>query len=231
VIQAAKVWQGAERNVQLSIDLPDLAAYKFSSGSLTSEYLEQEETKYKLMKGRERIARENESEAGATGFCTRLFVYLDKSSNARNGPGPHLKLQVLIFPMRVEQLEELSDKTQAAGWPGIKLAEAKAELFPKAQAGTWGAPVFPLLIAGGRAATSQDIPAGDRLRYALAALMRTAVVPVSCASKRSLDAKCQEALDGGEDPAGKKPSVSWPETVEPASDRGRQLSFGNFFTF
>jgi hypothetical protein len=224
VIQAAKIWQGAERDVQLSIDLPDLAAYKFSSGSLTSDYLAQEETKYKLMKGRERIMRENESEAGATGFCTRLFAYLDKSSNARNGPGPHLKLQVLIFPVKLEQLEELSDKTLASGWPGIKLAEAKAELFPRAQTGTWGAPAFPLLIASNRAAAAHDVPEGGKLRFALAALMKTAVVPVSCASKRSLDVKCQEALDGGDDPVGKRPSVSWPDATEPAGDRGRVLN-------
>jgi hypothetical protein len=228
-IQAAKLWQGVERDIQLTIELPEAAAYKFSGSSLVSDYLEQENTKYKLMRGRDRIARDSESEVGATGFCTRLFAYLDKSSNARNGPGPHIKLQLLIFPSKVEQLEDLSEKTQAAGWPGIKLAEAKADFFPKAQAGTWGAPVFPLLLTGERAASVRDVPAGDKLRFAMAALMRTAVVPVSCASRRSLDSKCQEALDGGEDPDGKKPSICWPDVREPAGERGREIS--NFIIF
>jgi hypothetical protein len=57
LLQAAKLWQGAERDILLTIDLPEAAAYKFSSGTLYSDYLEQEETKYKMMRGRERVAR------------------------------------------------------------------------------------------------------------------------------------------------------------------------------
>jgi hypothetical protein len=39
-IQAAKLWQGVERDIQLTIELPEAAAYKFNGSLLVSDYLE-----------------------------------------------------------------------------------------------------------------------------------------------------------------------------------------------
>jgi hypothetical protein len=220
-VQAAKLWGDAERDISLVIELPDAAAFKFSSGTLCSDFLAKEEIKYKVMKGAERVSRQEEADAGCANFCLRILAHLDKSSNVRNGPGPHFKVSVLVFPESVAELEERSSKTREPGWPGIKLAEGKAELFPKAQRGTWGAPMFPLLIAASRASSSSAVPDGDKLRFALASLMRTAVVPTACASRRSLTAKCQEICSGAAAASGKQPTISWPASTMPAAERGR----------
>jgi hypothetical protein len=215
-LQAAKLWDNVAR------DILEAAAFRFAGGTWYSDYVAQEECKVKFKKGGADIARGEEEQHGIGQLCLRLFVYLDKSSNARGGPGPHLKAIVLVFPMIVEQMEDLSGLTQAPG-PGVKLVECKAELFPKAQVGTWGAPMFPLIIAAQRASGVGEVPSGARLRYAMAALMRTATLPTVCASRRSLVARCQDVLDGGEEPAGKAPSISWPTTTEPARERGRKF--------
>jgi hypothetical protein len=221
VLQAAKLWERVSRDVTVAVEVPEAAAFRFAGGTLFSDYMAQEDCKVSYKKGGEAIASEEVERHGIGQLCVRLFVYLDKSSNARGGPGPHFKAMLLVFPMGVEELEELTILAQAPGWPGVKLAECKAEMFPKAQAGTWGAPMWPLLLAGQRAETSDEAPSGDRVRFAMAALMRSAVIPTTCASRKSLVGKSQEVLDGGQEPTGSRPSVCWPAAPEPARERGR----------
>jgi hypothetical protein len=224
-LQAAKLWDRVARDVTISVEVPEAAAFRFAGGTLYSDYLAQEDCKVRYKKG-EAIFSEDEAEQHGIGkLCLRLFVYLDKSSNTRGGPGPHLKAMVLVYPLSVDELEELTTLSQAPGWPGVKLVESKAELFPKAQAGTWGAPIFPLILASQRSPASEEIPSGDRLRFAMAALMRTATLPTTCASRKSLVAKCQDVLDGGQEPAGRSPSVCWPAAAEPARERGSLFKF------
>jgi hypothetical protein len=220
-LQAAKLWDRVAKDVSVSIEVPEAAAFRFAGGTLYSDYVAQEDCKVIFKRGGVPIDSDEASELGAGQLCLRLFAYLDKSSNVRNGPGPHLKVMVLVYPMNVEELEELSMLSQAPGWPGVKLVEAKAELFPRTQAGTWGAPMFPLLLAGQRAAAVEEVPDGDRLRFAIAALMRTATLPSTCASRKSLTGKCQDVLDSGQEPTGRSPSICWPSAPEPARERGR----------
>jgi hypothetical protein len=221
-LQAAKLWENVARDVTVVIELPEAAAFRFAGGTLYSDFLAQDDCKVKFQKGGTDVAAGEERQLGVGQLCLRLFAYLDKSSNSRSGPGPHLKVMVLVYPLSVEQLEELSVYTQAPGWPGVKLVEGKAELFPRAQAGTWGAPMFPLLLATQRASTTDEVPSGAKLRFAMAALMRTATLPTVCASRRSLVNKCQEVMDGGEEPVGRAPTIGWPAATEPPIDRGRK---------
>jgi hypothetical protein len=218
--QAAKLWDAAGKDVTVTIDIPDAAMFRFASSTLYSDYLAQEECKYKVMKAGVRASRDEEAGLGVGSFCLRLFAYLDKGSNARSGPGPHFKAMVLIFPDSVEGLEELSSLTLAPGWPGLKLLEAKAEMFPRAQRNTWGAPLFPLLVITQRSGAADRIPSGEWLRFALAGLLRTAVLPTACAGRRSLTVKCQGVLDAGQDPLGRSPTITWPQAPEPAAERG-----------
>ena len=55
-------------------------------------------------------------------------------------------------------------------------------MFLDAKAGTWGAPIFPLLDVSNRATAVGAIPAGDQLRFAIAGIMRTAARPTGCVS-------------------------------------------------
>jgi hypothetical protein len=224
-LQAAKLWERVPRDVSVSIEVPEAATFRFTGGTLYSDYVAQEDCKIAFRRGDVTMSNEEAEQLGTGQLCLRLFAYLDQSSNTRGGPGPHLKVMVLVYPMNVEELEELSMLTQGPGWPGVKLVEGKAELFPKTQAGTWGTPMFPLILAGQRAASSEEIPSGDRLRYAMATLMRTATLPTTCASRKSLVGKCQDVLDGGQEPTGRSPSVCWPTTQEPARERGRLILF------
>jgi hypothetical protein len=222
-LQAAKLWEKVARDITVAVELPDAAAFRFAGGTLYSDYLAQEDCKVKFKKSGVDIPTGEESQLGIGHLCLRLYAYLDKSSNSRGGPGPHLKVMVLVYPLSVEQLEELSVFTQAPGWPGVKLVEGKAELFPKAQRGTWGAPMFPLIVATQRASSTDEVPTGAKLRFAMAALMRTATLPTVCASRRGLVNKCQEVMDGGEEPVGRTPTVCWPVAPEPPRERGRRF--------
>jgi hypothetical protein len=175
-LQAAKLWEKVARDVTVAVELPDATAFRFASGTLYSDYLAQEDFKVKFKKSGVDVAAGQESQLGIGQLCLRLYAYLDKSSNVWGGLGPHLKVMVLVYLLSVEQLEELSVFTQEPGWPGVKLVEGKAELFPKAQAGTWGAPMFPLIVAMQRASTTEEVPSGAKLRFAMVALMRTATL-------------------------------------------------------
>jgi hypothetical protein len=75
------------RDVSVSIEVSEAVAFRFAGGTLYSDYLSQEDCKISYRKGGVTIEDDEVEQHEIGQLCLRLFVYLDKSSNARGGPG------------------------------------------------------------------------------------------------------------------------------------------------
>jgi hypothetical protein len=219
--QAAKLWAGVAKDVIVSIEPIEGQIFKFLGGTMFSDYLPQEALKVSYHKGDQRIRNGEESRHNIGDVCFRLFCHLDKTSNIRSGQGPQWKLTTLAFPHTVEELEEESQLAQHPSWPGIKILEGKADLFPAADLVPWGCPILPLLSTEARSGSIGTIPKGAVLRAAVAALCRTAALPTACASRAAAAKKCQEMNSNPPPQHGREPTVKWPKSAMPPADGGR----------
>ena len=216
-LQASKLWEGADAETVLCVNIPTGAELRFEGGRLCSEYIAQEAVKYEFKKAGITLSKEEQKASGTGEFSMRVLAHLGKTSNGT--AGPHIKFTVLTFPLSVDALTELTAATQSPSWPGIKTLEGQCKMFPAAPEGLWGAPCFPLLNTEQRAATSSDLPAADQLRYALADVMRTAARPTACVSIGGLKkfstmlTRDQEAAEPNE------PTIIWPNVARPETTR------------
>ena len=215
-IQAAKLWEKADEDVTLEIDVPPGDRFDFQGGRLYSDYLDQDKVKYKLTKEGRILTEAEKKKHGLGDFCLRALTHLSRSSNGAGGPA--MKFTVLAHHMGAYSLTELSEATQGPSWPGIKILEGQCQLFPAAPVGTWGAPFLPLLDVQSRASSCESIPVGDQLRFAIAGIMRTAARPTGCVSIGGLlkyTSKMQWNVDEVEP---NKPTITWPVAATPGEE-------------
>lgn len=218
-ISANKLFEGAEKEVMLSITIPEAQLFNFKNGTLCSEFLPGDAVNVQVSRHEEQIAVADWAAYNVHQFCLRLICYLDKSSNAKRGRGPHIKFTILLFPQSVDELAERSGATQAANWPGIKIAEGNCGFFPEASAGAFGMPLLPILCTRQRAENSVSVPSLPQLRFAIAETMRTAALPVVCATRAALVKKAQETVIHL--PRARTPTITWPTEIRPQSEKGK----------
>ena len=218
-VTASNVWEGAPKGAVVHITLPECSSFQFTGGELVSDYLHQDATKFAVTKDGLPLLP-TDWEANKIGsFSLRLIAHLDKASNGR--AGPHLRVSVLLFPLSVEELGELTDATQSVAWPGLRILEAKSEFFPRAPAGFWGCPLFPLLNAQLRAEGVSTTPSGVHLRHAIAEILRSAALPTACRSWVSLAKQMDEMQKDPDSHEPRIPSVVWPPAPRPANSEGK----------
>jgi hypothetical protein len=213
-VQAAKWWD-CEKDLVIEFAAMNGAIFRFNRGEMCSEYIGQEMIDYTIKRNGVPLSREESDQLG--NFSLRLICHLDKSSNGRNGP--HFKVTVLAFPNSPEELEN-SAATSPANWPGIKIVEAKADMFPAARRGSWGAPCYPILVICDRAAVRGSTPSGENLRFCMAQLLQTAILPTACTNRSGLNKMCQEVRDGDPAMTRRQPDVQWPNMPEPRTTQG-----------
>ena len=219
-LQAAKLWDKANKDVTVTITFPQAAEFNFTAGTLTSEYLDGAAVKMAVSKQGQIVLPTNFAELGIGDSCYRLIAHLDKTANGT--AGPKIRYTVLFFPRLVADLEDLSDLAKGAGWPGVKVLEGEATLFPGTRSGSWGCPLLPILCPGARLELVPVLPPGSELRHAISKIMGPARLPTAMASNRTMTAKWKKLLDGSEDYEERLPTVTWPEAARPTPDTGKQ---------
>ena len=127
-IQAAKLWEKADEDVTLEIDVPPGDRFDFQGGRLYSDYLDQDKVRHKLTKEGRILTEAERKKHGLGDFCLRALTHLSRSSNGSSGPA--VKFTVLAHHMGADSLTELSEATQGPSWPGIKILEGQCQLFP-----------------------------------------------------------------------------------------------------
>jgi len=216
---ASKLWEGTSRNTTIQIRNIEGQAFTFSGGQLHSEHVDMDTFEFTIKRGNNTVLPADWAAAGIGEFSLRCFAHVDKTSNKQQHP--LIKFTVLAAPLSCAALRELSEHTDHPAWPGIKVLEGNAQLFPRPPSDvSWGAPVFPIICTRDRAATSTVIPGGDQLRFALAEIMRTATVPTACTARGALNLKGQQILDTDEEPETRGPTTTWPPVDRPAPDQG-----------
>ena len=218
-VQASKIWEKAEEDVTLEITVPPGECFKFEGGHLYSEYLDQSKVKYRVLKAGKILTEEEKKENGVGDFCLRAINHLGRASNGTGGP--HIKVTVLVHHLGADGITNLSGVTQSPSWPGIKLLEGQCQLFPLAAAGSWGAPILPLLNIESRAGNSEKIPTGDRLRFAIASIMQTAARPTGCVSLGGLKKYMGKMLKDVDAAAACEPTITWPVVTQPGESEGK----------
>ena len=218
-VQAAKIWEKAEEDVTLEVEMPPGEMFTFEGGHLYSEYLDQERVKYRILKDGKILSENEKKENGVGDFCLRAVTHLTKTSNGASGP--NMKITVLIHHLGTEGIMNLTEATQSPSWPGIKLLEGQCQLFPPAAAKSWRAPFLPLLNIENRAENSSRVPDGAQLRFAMAGIMRTAARPTGCVSIGGLKKYVSRMLRDVEAAAPSEPTITWPVATQPGGEEGK----------
>ena len=218
-VQASKLWEKADENVILEVELPPGDFFCFEGGRLYSEYLDQEKVKYRLLKEGRILSEAEKKTHGIGDFGLRAIMHLGKASNGANGP--NIKVTILVHHLGADNITELTEATQSPSWPGIKLLENQCQLFPPAAPGTWGAPILPLLNIENRAVNSDNVPPGDQLRFAIANIMRSAARLTGCVSIGGLKKYVSRMQKDAEAAAPNEPTITWPVAPQPGMDEGK----------
>lgn len=221
-VNASKLWDMEDKNVTLSLAGLEGSDFSFHGGTLCSDYLDPESIRYSFNKNGVPIAPPDWEEYQIGDFCLRLVACLDKSSNARGSSGPQIKFWVILYPMSVQQLEELGALTQKTAWPGLLAAEGVCGFFPVVAAGVWGAPMLPVLMTHQPDEAPGRFPGSGALRFAMAAIMRTAILPSTAATRSNLAKKIKAALRSGAGLVEKAPAIVWPVVAQPGTETGRE---------
>jgi len=219
-IQAAKLWDKADKEAVVTFEFPTGQEFNFNAGTLQSDYLSQENVKMAVSKNGVAVPRADWRAAGIGDFCLRMLATLDRSSTGRRAELA-MKFVVLFFPHSPADVQEISDQSQGAGWPGVKILEGKAALLPRAPDGSWGCPIFPIIAPGTSFNQLPTVPPGAEIRYHVAKLMTTARRAVSCTSHSALIAKWKKMVDDEEQYQEVIPSTTWPAPALPANSNGK----------
>jgi hypothetical protein len=158
-IVASKLWERAAKDASVTFNFPHGGEFTFDNGSLASEYLDGQAVKISIERAEQQVPEGEWQQIGITPFTLRLVAYLDKLSNKHE---PRVKYNLLFFPASKEEMEELSDTVQGAAWPGVKILEGHAALFPRAPQGGWGCHIYPVLCTGRDSSPALIYPPGKR---------------------------------------------------------------------
>jgi hypothetical protein len=215
--QASKLWETAPKDISITVQFPHGGEFNFSEGSLASDYLEGDAVKMSAERNGQVIPAAEWARLGMKPFSLRLIAYLDKTSNKSE---PKIKFTLLFFPATKGEMEELSDAVRGPAWPGIKILEGNAELFPRAPMGGWGCPIYPVLCTGAKFRQVPNLPPGEEIRYAISKIFSTARLPVPCANYGTMMRKWLKIQQDPDSYEERMPTVTWPQTAEPANRTG-----------
>jgi hypothetical protein len=137
--QASRLWDQAAKDIMVKMKFPHGGKFDFAEGSLASDYLEGEVIKLSVERNGQSVPPADWPKLGIKPFTVRLVAYLDKMCNKSD---PKIKFTLLFFPDKKKHME---DAVRGPAWPGIKILEGNAELFPRAPTGGWGCPIYPVL--------------------------------------------------------------------------------------
>ena len=218
--QAYKLWESADKEVMVDLTFPSAAEFDFAAGRMHSDYLACEGIRVVASKEGRAILPTDWERFGLKKFCLRLFLNLAKPSIHTNQK-PGVKFTMLFFPHTVEEMSEWTDLVQEVGCSGIKLLEGEAQLFPQAQAGSWGCPILPLICPGSRFGQLPILPTAPEPRHVIWRIVDTARQPNAYASHSTVKRKWGKIIADPDEYQEREPMVVWPQAPEPTTNSGK----------
>lgn len=216
-INATDLWPTATEGTILSVMVPDTNMFRFSSGTLVSEYVHSEHYRFFFKRGSNTLVPSEWAAHNVGDTTIRAVVHLDKTSNSK--AGPRAKTTFLIFPNSAEDMADLSDSTQSPAWPGFRVLETTCDFFPKVA--EWRDPICPLIIHGSDPTNAPNLPPGQEFRFHVAAIMKSAKRPTTCTNRKALHKQWTKALDDIEQ-LEQDPTITWPTVIRHQPTIGNQ---------
>lgn len=216
-----QVWPGAPHNITLAIDISTLDPFTFGSGGLWSDIVSSSKFRHAFY----------DKSAGASNapilgtpagkgigeFSLRIVCQPSSTSSARKGVV--CKYIVVLFPESAEQLSD-TPESKFAGWPGLKIGEGYFPIKPRPSK-EWKCPILPVIRPGAAFAEAGTAPSGERLRHAIAAIMRKVAQPDLPRSGGSILSKWQRIRTNPRELAEKGPATCWPRIAELQEEEGK----------
>ena len=215
-LQANYLWREADVAVKMHVTIPDGSAFQFLSGTLSSDLIAAEDFRHYFTRGEDVIPPTDWNRLHIGETTLRAICHLDKGSNGNTGPAA--KTTVLIFPKSREEMSEVSDGTQSAAWPGIRILEATCPFSPVNP--LWKDPICPIFVIGAQLSEAPNAPPLQEIRHHIAAIMRSAKRATACTTGRSLRTQWEKARTDVE-ALEQDPHITWPEAARPPADQGK----------
>jgi len=215
VVEAGKVWHGADSKASLVLRFNDASVFTFSEGGLASDIIDGSQVEFGLVTFNETkqavpILDNDMEEWGFKGFSLRMLCHISKRSSTREGV--IIAYTIILYPMWKADLLDRYEAAQNAAWPGLKVAEGHFPMFPKSQT-PWGCPIMPWLIMEVNTTEGGENPDSGMLRAAIAAVMNQQAMAESCRTGSSLITKWDRIQNNPGDLITKTPDVTWPTDV------------------
>jgi hypothetical protein len=233
VVQASKCWARAEECIILSITFPAADKFSFSAGGVFSDFLDSDNFPHEFHSvdedgNRTEVEEQDWVEAGVSPFCLRIVAYPTKASKPRNGLS--IKVNVLLFPKAHNELDHLCDATQSPSWPGIRLLEAECQIFPTTANGTWGCPMFPIIVPGAPLAEVKNVPSSQELRHAISCTMRHAARPEAHVKAATLYTHWERIIRDPTSLVSRPPEYTWPKSSRAEPAPGKYLFYSTLLS-
>jgi hypothetical protein len=222
-MDASRIWNGADANLQLSIQVPRGEAFKFSDGGLCSDFMAESEIEYCITTvGRSaQVVLQADYKAKKIGnFCIRMVCDIKKAT-AR--AGVTLNYKVMLYPGTEEEVTGVSELARSPSWPGLKLTEGELALLPRTKT-TWKCPIRPLIRTGTPWEEDDTAPPMDELRAKIAWVMATSEPADACKTRKALVARWRRYANNPDEFSPKKSALAWPRPQHASQTGGSRKS-------
>jgi hypothetical protein len=142
------------------------------------------------------------------------------SSTSDGRKGIIVKYVILLFPESAEELNN-SPEAQLPGWPGIKAYEGTFGVVPKPTV-PWQCPVLPFIRPGVPFQELDVAPSTERIRWAVAAVMRKCGQPLILSDGRAVLTKWQQIRANPRLADITPPTTTWPAVTIAPEPEGKK---------
>ena len=220
-IPCSSIWPNCNTDTFLALSFPFAEAFRFTDGGLISNYVSSTQLVHSFHSPDGSVVlADRRTELNITDFTARMICELSNTSDGRRGI--IIKFQILIFPGTYLEIFENPDARFGA-FPGIRVAEGNFPLLPR-PATPWGCPVVPFTLPGVPYEQMATAPAGQRLKNAIAAIMRKTVQPVTL-DVNEISGRWEYLRTHPRLLEGIPPDVTWPPPVaEEPEEQGKTIT-------
>jgi hypothetical protein len=212
---ARYIWPAARNYITIHLTFPSANVFQFDSGGLWSNIVPSTQVPHTFHdtledNGAQALNSTDERLKGTeAGFCIRMVVQISKRSNATMGV--ILQAAIMLFPVKAEDLSN-TPESKFPGWPGLKIGEVFLPLNPQPTA-KWKCPVLPFIQPAIPFQENDFALSSDKLRVAIASVMRNAQIHDSLSSVEDILEKWTAIRSNFGDMVDRIPDIRWPEST------------------
>jgi len=223
---AVSIWPTANKDVVFQITFPRGDVFNFYQGGLCSNLVGNSMVPHVFFDASEGrgsrplLAADPRLEGTEAGFCIRMVAQISGLSSASKGV--IMRAAIMLFPSNVENVSEI-EHSNKAGWPGLKIGEVFMPLGP-APTVKWRCPLLPFIKPRAQFEEDDVAPASDKLRSAIAAIMRSAKAHDGLKTGMEVLKKWELITANPRLMLDAEPNISWPDTTtQDAEDTSGKL--------